>query len=69
MSMRRQINWPAMQRDMKRYRSPEQMLIREMAETLGKWSHDGALQTFENRERFRAAARALVTKAERHTHG
>jgi hypothetical protein len=37
-----------------------------MLAVLGKWSHDGALQTLEDRERFRTAARAIITKAEGH---
>jgi len=61
----RTINWAGAMRDMRKYRSPENRLIREMAEALSVWSHDGALQTFEDRERFRAVARVLIAKAER----
>jgi hypothetical protein len=28
-----------------------------------RWTHEGHLQTFEDRERFRAAARELIAKA------
>ncbi len=35
----------------------------EMLELLQTWTGDGALQTFEDRERFRKAARAVMAKA------
>jgi hypothetical protein len=64
MSMRRQINWPAMQRDMKRYRSPEQMLIREMLDVLKEAQvsidADADPTTYHR-------ISAAIRKAERHT--
>jgi dihydroxyacetone kinase DhaKLM complex PTS-EIIA-like component DhaM len=63
MSMRRQINWPAMQRDMKRYRSPEQMLIREMAEALK--AARGLLRGYIGEPIDKIDA--VIAKAERHT--
>ncbi len=35
----------------------------EMLELLQTWTGDGALQTFEDRERFRKVARAVMDKA------
>lgn len=36
----------------------------EMLEVLKTWTHDGSLQTFESRERFRVVALAVIAKAE-----
>jgi hypothetical protein len=36
----------------------------DMLEVLKRWTYDGALQTYEDRERFRKAARAAIAKAE-----
>lgn len=38
----------------------------ELIEVLTRFSHDGALQTIEDRERFRKEARAAIRKAEEH---
>lgn len=35
-----------------------------LIQTLRIWSADGALQTFEDRERFRSEARAVIAQAE-----
>ena len=35
----------------------------ELLEALQLWSGDGALQTFDDRQRFREAARTLIAKA------
>jgi hypothetical protein len=60
----RTINWPAMQRDMKRYRSPEQMLIREMLDALKHVETD--VQWHDGSPTLRMI-RKLIGKAERNT--
>jgi hypothetical protein len=74
MSMRRHLNWNAMHRDMKRYRSPEQMLIREMlgdlrrlADHLAMWAEDHADEATSETWAALHCARETITKAERHT--
>lgn len=62
----RTINWPAALRDMHRYRSPEQMLIREMLEALKVI--EGDVQWPDGSPTLRMI-RKLIGKAERHTHG
>ena len=61
----RHLNWNAMQRDMKRYRSPEQMLIREMLDMLKIVESD--VQWHDGSPTLRMI-RKLIGKAERHTH-
>ena len=40
-----------------------QKRLKQHIELLAKWTHDGALQTFEDRERFRAEARQLLKQS------
>lgn len=43
--------------------------VMELSHLLQIWSGDGQLQTFENRERFRKAARAALTTTSGDSHG
>lgn len=61
----RTINWDAAKRDMQRYRSPEQMLIREMLDALKLLETD--VQWHDGSPTLRMI-RKLIGKAERHTH-
>jgi hypothetical protein len=38
-------------------------LYEELVHFIEHWTHEGHLQTFEDRERFRAAAREVIAKA------
>jgi len=76
----RTINWNGHMRDMRRYRSPEQMLIREMLAAL-KAAQPVLAEEAELREsacipeyldqaqKALRAVDAAITKAERHTNG
>lgn len=75
----RHINWNAARRDMQRYRSPEQMLIREMSEALKK--AEALIKAFEcpkgppvesgdhPRNATLRSIRGALRKAEGHTNG
>lgn len=62
----RHLNWNAAMRDMRRERSPEQMLIREMIDMLKIVESD--VQWHDGSPTLRMI-RKLIGKAERHTHG
>lgn len=61
----RHINWNAARRDMQRYRSPDQMLIREMTEALK--AARGLLRGYIGEPINKIDA--VIAKAERHTNG
>ena len=60
----RTINWNGAMRDMRRHRSPEQMLIREMLDALKHVETD--VQWHDGSPTLRMI-RKLIGKAERHT--
>lgn len=62
----RSINFAGAMRDMQRYRSPEQMLIREMLDALKVVEND--VQWHDGSPTLRMI-RKLIGKAERHTNG
>jgi hypothetical protein len=62
----RTINWNAAMRDMRKYRSPEQMLIREMLDVLKIVEND--VQWHDGSPTLRMI-RKVIGKAKRHAHG
>lgn len=49
-------------RQLERELAAEQEKVKELRDALEYWTHDGHLQTFQDRERFRTFARTILEK-------